>query len=78
MTGLILYFQHNQPLNTSACKVMYFLTFPQQNVRSAKLEILHSLRDLYKNPTEQLIGLKINLVAYVLVYFCQTCNNLVQ
>jgi len=78
MTGLISYFQHKQPLNTSACKVKYFLTLPQKNVKSVKLEILHSLRDLYKNSTEQMIGLKISLVAYVLVYFCQTCNNLVQ
>jgi hypothetical protein len=75
LKGLIVYIQHNPPLHT--CKVIYFLTLSKQSFRSVKLEILHSLTGLYKNPTEQLIGLKICLVAYVPVYFCQTGSYLV-
>jgi len=57
---------------------MHFSTFSQQNIRSVKLEILHSLTGLYKNPTEQLIGINICLVAYVPMHFCHTGSNLLQ
>jgi len=76
VTGLVLYFRQYSPLHTSVCSDVFLDIFKKKNVTSFKLKILHSLTGLYKNPTEQLIGLKICLVAYVPVYFCQTSSNM--